>query len=73
LNLTYQDCQSRSPPNGIGLPDGTEGKGKGLDAVKSLNQSLRNITKTTCSFPCDNAAMKLLHLAINNAGIRRKR
>ena len=43
------------------------------NAVESLNRSLRKIIKTRGSFPNDDAAMKLLYLAINNAGIRWKR
>lgn len=40
------------------------------NAVESLNRSLRKIIKTRGSFPNDEAAMKLLYLAIRNAGIR---
>ena len=43
------------------------------NAVESLNRSLRKIIKTRGSFPNDDAAMKLLYLAINNAGIHWKR
>ena len=39
------------------------------NAVESLNRSLRKIIKTRGSFPSDEAAMKLLYLAIQNAGI----
>ena len=39
------------------------------NAVESLNRSLRKIIKTRGSFPTDDAAMKLLYLAIQNAGI----
>jgi putative transposase len=39
------------------------------NAVESLNQSLRKIIKTRGSFPNDEAAMKLLYLAIQNAGV----
>ena len=36
----------------------------------SLHRSLRKIIKTRGSFPSDEAAAKLLYLAIRNAGIR---
>ena len=37
------------------------------NAVEALNRSLRKIIKTRVSFPNDEAAMKLLYLAIRNA------
>jgi putative transposase len=40
------------------------------NAVESLNRSLREIIKTHGSFPSDEAALKLLFLAIRNAGVR---
>ena len=40
------------------------------NAVESLNRSLRKIIKTRGSFPTDEAALKLLFLAIRNAGLR---
>ena len=43
------------------------------NAVESLNRSLRKIIKTRGSFPTDDAALKLLYLAIQNAGIRWRR
>src|ERR1700761_189180 len=43
------------------------------NAVESLNRSLRKIIKTRGSFPSDEAAMKLLFLAIRNAGIHWRR
>lgn len=43
------------------------------NAVESLNRSLRKIIKTRGSFPTDDAALKLLYLAIQNAGLRWKR
>ena len=39
------------------------------NAVESLNRSLRKIVKTRGSFPSDEAAIKLLYLAIRNAGV----
>lgn len=42
------------------------------NAVEALNRSLRKIIKTRGSFP-DEAAMKLLYLAIRNAGIHWRR
>ncbi|MHC2634937.1 putative transposase [Bradyrhizobium liaoningense] len=42
-------------------------------AVEALNRSLRKIIKTRGSFPNDEAAMKLLYLAIRNAGIHWRR
>ena len=43
------------------------------NAVESLNRSLRKIIKTRGSFPTDDAALKLLYLAIQNAGLRWRR
>jgi putative transposase len=43
------------------------------NAVESLHRSLRKIIKTRGSFPSDEAATKLLFLAIRNAGIHWKR
>ena len=43
------------------------------NAVESLHRSLRKIIKTRGSFPTDEAAIKLLFLAIRNAGIHWKR
>jgi putative transposase len=43
------------------------------NAVESLNRSLRKIIKTRGSFPSDEAAMKLLYLTIQNAGIHWRR
>ena len=43
------------------------------NAVEALNRSLRNIIKTRGSSPNDEAAMKLLYLAIRNAGIHWRR
>jgi putative transposase len=42
------------------------------NAVESLNRSLRKVIKTRGSFPTDDAAMKLLFLAIRHAGVRWK-
>ena len=39
------------------------------NAVEALNRSLRKIIKTRGSFPTDEAAFKLLYLAIKNAGV----
>lgn len=43
------------------------------NAVEALNRSLRKIIKTRGSFPNDEAAMKLLYLAIRNAGVNWRR
>src|SRR6202022_630716 len=43
------------------------------NAVEALNRSLRKIIKTRGSFPNDDAALKLLYLAIKNAGLRWRR
>ena len=43
------------------------------NAVEALNRSLRKIIKTRGSFPNDEAAMKLLYLAVRNAGIHWRR
>ena len=43
------------------------------NAVEALNRSLRKIIKTRGSFPTDEAAMKLLYLAVRNAGVHWRR
>ncbi len=43
------------------------------NALESLHRSLRKIIKTRGSFPSDEAATKLLYLALRNAGMRWKR
>ena len=43
------------------------------NAVESLHRSLRKIIKTRGSFPTDEAALKLLYLAVKNAGMRWRR
>ncbi len=43
------------------------------NAVESLHRSLRKIIKTRGSFPNDDAALKLLFLAMRNAGVRWRR
>jgi putative transposase len=43
------------------------------NCVETLNRSLRKIIKTRGSFPNDEAALKLLYLAIKNAGQRWRR
>ncbi|BCA23548.1 transposase-like protein [Bradyrhizobium japonicum] len=39
------------------------------NAVEALHRSLRKLIKTRGSFPNDDAALKLLYLAIKNAGL----
>ena len=43
------------------------------NAVEALHRSLRKIIKTRGSFPNDDSALKLLYLAIKNAGMRWRR
>ena len=43
------------------------------NAVEALHRRLRKIIKTRGSFPNDDAALKLLYLAIKNAGLRWRR
>jgi transposase-like protein len=43
------------------------------NCVEALNRSLRKIIKTRGSFPTDEAAFKLLYLAIQNAGVHWRR
>jgi putative transposase len=43
------------------------------NAVEALHRSLRKIIKTRGSFPNDDAALKLMYLAIKNAGMRWRR
>lgn len=40
------------------------------NAVESLHMSLRKVTKNRGSFPSEEAAFKLLYLALQNAGKR---
>jgi transposase-like protein len=42
-------------------------------AVEALHRSLRKIIKTRGGFPNDDAALKLLHLAVKNAGLKWRR
>ncbi len=43
------------------------------NAVEALHRNLRKIIKTRGSFPTDEAALKLLYLAIRNAGVHWRR
>jgi transposase-like protein len=43
------------------------------NAVEALHRSLRKIIKTRGSFPTDESALKLLYLAIRNAGVHWRR
>ena len=43
------------------------------NAVEALNRSLRKIIKTRGSFPTDEAALKLLYLAIKNTELHWRR
>ena len=43
------------------------------NAVEALHRSLRKIIKTRGSFPNDDAALKLLYLAVRNTGLRWRR
>ena len=43
------------------------------NAVESLNRSLRKVIKNRGSFPTDEAALKLLFLAIRHSGVRWKK
>jgi putative transposase len=43
------------------------------NAVEALHRSMRKIIKTRGSFPNDDAALRLLYLAIKNAGMRWRR
>jgi putative transposase len=43
------------------------------NAVEALHRSLRKIIKTRGSFPNDDAALKLLYLALKNAGMKWRR
>ena len=43
------------------------------NAVEALHRSLRKIIKTRGSFPTDEAALKLLYLALRNAGVHWRR
>jgi putative transposase len=42
------------------------------NAIDSLHRGLRKIIKTRGAFPSDEAAMKLLYLALRNVGVHRK-
>jgi putative transposase len=43
------------------------------NAIESLNSSIRKIIKSRGHFPTDEAALKLIYLAINNVGLRWRR
>lgn len=51
----------------FGLPDDIRRAVYTTNAIESLNMSLRKIIKTRASFPNDEAAFKLLYLALRNA------
>jgi putative transposase len=51
----------------FGLPDDIRRAVYTTNAVESLNMTLRKIIKTRASFPNDEAAFKLLYLALRNA------
>lgn len=51
----------------FGLPDEIRRAVYTTNAIESLNMSLRKIIKTRASFPNDEAAFKLLYLALRNA------
>jgi putative transposase len=51
----------------FGLPDDIRRAVYTTNAIESLNMSLRKIIKTRASFPSDEAAFKLIFLALRNA------
>jgi putative transposase len=51
----------------FGLPDDIRRAVYTTNAIESLNMSLRKVIKTRASFPSDEAAFKLLYLALRNA------
>ncbi len=51
----------------FGLPDEIKRAVYTTNAIESLNMSLRKIIKTRSSFPSEEAAFKLLYLALQNA------
>jgi putative transposase len=51
----------------FGLPDDIGRAVYTTNAIESLNMSLRKVIKTRASFPSDEAAFKLLYLALRNA------
>ena len=50
----------------FGYPDEIRRAIYTTNAIESLNMSLRKIIKTHASFPSDEAAFKLLYLALQN-------
>jgi putative transposase len=51
----------------FGLPEEIRRAVYPTNAIESLNMSLRKVIKTRASFPHDEAAFKLLYLALRNA------
>jgi putative transposase len=51
----------------FGLPDDIRRAVYTTNVIESLNMSLRKVIKTRASFPSDEAAFKLLYLALRNA------
>src|SRR5215210_7197047 len=51
----------------FGFPDEIRRAVYTTNAIESLNMSLRKVIKTRASFPNDEAAFKLLYLALRNA------
>ncbi len=50
----------------FGFPDDIRRAVYTTNAIESLNMSLRKVIKTRASFPNDEAAFKLLYLALRN-------
>ncbi len=50
----------------FGFPDEVRRAVYTTNAIESLNMSLRKVIKTRASFPNDEAAFKLLYLALRN-------
>lgn len=66
INKSWRSNWARVVPM-FGLPDDIRRAVYTTNAIESLNMSLRKIIKTRASFPNDEAAFKLLYLALRNA------
>ncbi len=65
ISKSWQTNRARVIPR-FGFPDDIRRAVYTTNAIESLNMSLRKVIKTRASFPNDDAAFKLLYLALRN-------
>ena len=57
---------------GLSVVSRVSGDSYTMNAIESVNMSLRKFTKNRCSFPNDEALIKLIHLVLMNISQRWK-